>query len=133
MSNFRKVMDFHKVYNLPILYEPKVPDNQRFYLRINLIKEEMRELMEELIDKDGVRNSDISLKRVAKELSDLLYVIYGMGLEFGIDLDKSFEAVQASNMSKLGLDGKPIYREDGKVLKGPNYFEAKIEDIKIDV
>lgn len=128
-TNFQKVLEFHRAFNLPILPSPRVPENKRFYLRINLINEEVRELKEELVDKDGVRQEEISLQHIAKELSDILYVVYGMAAEFGIDLDRAFAEVHNSNMSKLGEDGKPIYREDGKVLKGPHYREAKMYDI----
>jgi len=95
------------------------PDDKIVDLRLDLIDEECKEL------KDAVDNKDI--KEVADALTDLLYVTYGMGHALGINLDVAFNNVQASNMSKLGEDGKPIYRDDGKVLKGPNYFPPKIE------
>lgn len=93
---------------------PEFPDNDTVALRYDLIKEELDELYE------GMGNKDIV--EVADALTDILYVVYGAGHAFGIDLDACFDEVQRSNMSKLGTDGKPIYREDGKVLKGPNYF-----------
>lgn len=95
------------------------PNKEIVSLRISLIEEELRELCEAVNDKDIVE--------VADALADLLYVVYGAGHAFGINLDLAFTNVHVSNMSKLGEDGKPIYREDGKVLKGPNYFPPKIE------
>jgi len=95
------------------------PDDNIIDLRLDLIDEECREL------KDAVEAKDIV--EVADALTDLLYVVYGAGHAFGINLDLAFNNVHASNMSKMGEDGKPIYREDGKVLKGPNYFPPKIE------
>ena len=87
-------------------------------MRYNLILEELNEF------KQAIDNRDI--KEVADALTDILYVTYGAGHAFGIDLDKCFEEVQKSNMSKLGLDGKPIYNEDGKVMKGPKYFKPDL-------
>ena len=90
-------------------------------LRYNLIKEELDELKEAIDKKD--------IKEVADALTDILYVTYGAGHAFGINLDKCFEEVQNSNMSKLGLDGKPIYNENGKVMKGPNYFKPDLSKL----
>ncbi len=95
------------------------PDWETVALRLSLIQEEHDELVKAVNDED--------LVEVADALTDLLYVVYGMGHAFGINLDLAFNNVHASNMSKMGEDGKPIYREDGKVLKGPNYFPPKIK------
>ena len=100
------------------LKKPQFPDDKITKLRFALIKEELGELKEAMEKKD--------LKEVADALTDILYVTYGAGHAFGIDLDKCFEEVQNSNMSKLGLDGKPIYNEMGKVMKGPNYFKPDL-------
>ena len=94
------------------------PSTQTTELRYDLIREELAEF------KEAIENNDI--KEVADALTDILYVTYGAGHAFGIDLDKCFKEVQDSNMSKLGLDGKPIYNEKGKVMKGPNYFEPDL-------
>tara|TARA_B100000989_G_scaffold79277_1_gene56486 strand:+ start:928 stop:1269 length:342 start_codon:yes stop_codon:yes gene_type:complete len=102
-----------------IKYKPEFPDKKIQDLRISLINEELQEL------KRAIKLND--LKEVADALTDILYVTYGAGHAFGINLDKCFAEVQRSNMSKLGEDGKPIYNEEGKVLKGPNYFEPDLE------
>ena len=94
------------------------PDNKKISLRLNLIKEELCELEEALKKKD--------IKEVADALTDILYVTYGAGHAFGINLDKCFEEVQRSNMSKLSSEGKPIYNDQGKVMKGPNYFKPDL-------
>ena len=99
--------------------KPDFPDEKIQKLRIDLIEEELNEL------KDAIKNKDI--KEVADALTDILYVTYGAGHAFGIDLDSCFDEVQKSNMSKLGKDGKPIYNEHGKVLKGPDYFKPNLE------
>lgn len=101
--------------------KPEFPDNETIALRLELIQEELEELRE------AVGNADIV--EVADALTDILYVTYGAGHAFGIDLDKCFEEVQASNMSKLGKDNKPLYREDGKVMKGPNYFQPDLTSV----
>jgi predicted HAD superfamily Cof-like phosphohydrolase len=98
--------------------EPAFPESKIQNLRFELIKEELDELKVALEQKN--------LKEVADALTDILYVTYGAGHAFGIDLDKCFDEVQASNMSKLGADGKPIYNDSGKVMKGPNYFEPNL-------
>ena len=98
--------------------KPSFPDEKITTLRYDLIKEELEEL------KEAVANRDI--KEVADALTDILYVTYGAGHAFGINLDKCFTEVQNSNMSKLGLDGKPIYNDKGKVMKGPNYFKPNL-------
>lgn len=120
-SNFEMVGDFMEKFGQEVKTEPKFPDNETIALRLELIQEELNELRE------AVGNADIV--EVADALTDILYVTYGAGHAFGIDLDKCFEEVQASNMSKLGEDGKPIYREDGKVLKGKNYFQPDLTSV----
>ena len=121
MSNFNKVGTFMKTFGQEVKTKPSFSSDKINKLRIDLIKEELEELQE------AMKNND--LLEVADALTDILYVTYGAGHAFGIDLDKCFDEVQNSNMSKLGADGKPIYREDGKVLKGPNYFKPNIEAI----
>ena len=116
MTNFEKVKEFHLAFDLPVMDTPRVPDWELYSLRLKLINEEYEEVAWELENRAA-----IYLDKVAKELADLLYVTYGTAAAFGIDIDKAFQVVHESNMSKLGEDGKPIYREDGKVLKGPNY------------
>jgi len=101
--------------------EPTLRDRETRSLRVELIQEELEELQNGLDSRDIVE--------VADALTDLLYVVYGAGHAFGIDLDECFAEVHESNMSKLGENGRPIYREDGKVLKGPNYFPPNLEDI----
>ena len=113
MTNFEKVKEFHNTYGVITHTKPTFPDTDTTILRVDLIEEELKELNEALAEKDIIE--------VADALTDLLYVIYGMGDVFGIDLDKTFAEVHRSNMSKLGEDGKPVRRADGKVLKGPNY------------
>lgn len=112
-TNYEKVRAFHKAFEMPAPPEPVYPTYRRTELRINLIEEELEEAKYEL------RNGTIT--NIAKELADLLYVVYGTAVEFGIPMDEVFAEVHASNMTKLGPDGRPMYREDGKVLKGPNY------------
>lgn len=120
-SNFEMVGDFMEKFGQEVKTEPEFPDNETIALRLELIQEELNELRE------AIGNADIV--EVADALTDILYVTYGAGHAFGIDLDKCFEEVQASNMSKLGEDGKPIYREDGKVLKGRNYFQPDLTSV----
>lgn len=120
-SNFEMVGDFMEKFGQEVKTEPEFPDNETIALRLELIQEELNELRE------AIGNADIV--EVADALTDILYVTYGAGHAFGIDLDKCFEEVQASNMSKLGEDGKPIYREDGKVLKGKNYFQPDLTSV----
>ena len=119
MTNFLKVKKFMKTFGQEVLESPKFPNKKIIQLRINLIKEELNELEE------AVENDD--LLEVADALTDILYVTYGAGHAFGINLDDCFEEVQRSNMSKLDKDGKPIYNDHGKVLKGPNYFEPNLK------
>ena len=118
VSNFTRVMDFMNNFKQEVKYNPEFPDEKVQKLRISLIEEELEEL------KEAIENKDIV--EVADALTDILYVTYGAGIAFGIDLDKCFEEVQKSNMSKLGEDGKPIYNEAGKVMKGPNYFKPDL-------
>ena len=118
MSNFERVKKFMKTFGQEIKEKAEFPDNKITTLRYDLIKEELSELKEAINKKD--------LKEVADALTDILYVTYGAGHAFGIDLDKCFEEVQNSNMSKLGSDGKPIYNDKGKVMKGPNYFKPDL-------
>ena len=119
MSNFDKVRDFMKTFGQEVKTEPELPNDETSKLRLELIGEELGELEEAIANKD--------LVEIADALTDILYVTYGAGHAFGIDLDACFREVQRSNMSKLGEDGKPIYREDGKVLKGPNYSEPDLK------
>ena len=121
MTNFEKVGIFMKTFGQEVKTKAELSNNKINELRISLINEELEELKKAIEDND--------ILEVADALTDILYVTYGAGHAFGIDLDKCFEEVQRSNMSKLGEDGKPIYREDGKVLKGPNYFKPNIAKI----
>ena len=118
MSNFEKVKKFMKRFGQEIKEKASFPNDKITSLRYDLIKEELDELKEAIDKKD--------IKEVADALTDILYVTYGAGHAFGIDLDKCFEEVQNSNMSKLGNDGKPIYNDKGKVMKGPNYFKPNL-------
>ena len=118
MSNFSKVGTFMKTFGQEVKTKPSFSTDKINKLRIDLIKEELEELTEAMNNED--------LLEVADALTDILYVTYGAGHAFGIDLDKCFKEVQNSNMSKLGEDGKPIYNEKGKVMKGPNYFKPNL-------
>ena len=118
MTNFNKVKNFMKTFGQEVKTKPSFSTNKINGLRYDLINEELEEL------KVAIKNND--LLEVADALTDILYVTYGAGHAFGIDLDKCFEEVQNSNMSKLGEDGKPIYNESGKVMKGPNYFKPDL-------
>ena len=118
MSNFNKVGTFMKTFGQEVKTEPSFSTEKINKLRIDLIKEELQELTEAMNSKD--------LLEVADALTDILYVTYGAGHAFGIDLDKCFEEVQNSNMSRLGEDGKPIYNDAGKVMKGPKYFKPDL-------
>ena len=118
MTNFDKVGKFMKTFGQEVKNKPSLSTEKINQLRISLIQEELSELKEAMDNKD--------LLEVADALTDLLYVTYGAGHAFGIDLDKCFDEVQNSNMSKLGEDGKPIYNEFGKVMKGPNYFKPNL-------
>ena len=118
MSNFSKVGIFMKTFGQEVKTKPSLSTEKINNLRIDLIKEELDELTEAINNKD--------LLEVADALTDILYVTYGAGHAFGIDLDKCFDEVQNSNMSKLDEKGKPIYNESGKVMKGPNYFRPDL-------
>ena len=118
MSNFNKVGTFMKTFGQEVKTKPSFSNDKINKLRIDLIKEELDELQE------AMKNND--LLEVADALTDILYVTYGAGHALGIDLDKCFDEVQNSNMSKLGENGEPIYNESGKVMKGPNYFKPDL-------
>ena len=118
MSNFKKVGTFMRTFGQEVKTKPSLSTDKINKLRLDLIKEEFEEL------KEAVNNKD--LLEVADALTDILYVTYGAGHAFGIDLDKCFDEVQNSNMSKLDENGKPIYNESGKVMKGPNYFKPDL-------
>ena len=118
MSNFSKVGIFMKTFGQDVKNKPSFSTDKINKLRIDLIKEELNELQ------DAMKNND--LLEVADALTDILYVTYGTGHAFGIDLDKCFDEVQNSNMSKLGENGKPIYNDAGKVMKGPKYFKPDL-------
>jgi len=119
MSNFDDVKTFMQTFGQEIKIKAKFPEEKIVKLRYNLIKEELSELQNAIKTKD--------LKEIADALTDILYVTYGAGHAYGIDLDKCFKEVQKSNMSKLGEDGKPIYNEKGKVMKGPKYFKPNLK------
>ena len=118
MSNFESVKKFMKTFGQEVKDRAEFPSDKITALRFDLINEELEEL------KVALENKDI--KEVADALTDILYVTYGAGHSFGINLDKCFQEVQNSNMSKLGEDGKPIYNDKGKVMKGPNYFKPNL-------
>ena len=119
MSNFEYVKKFMKTFGQEVKEKAEFPNDKITALRYDLIKEELSELKEAIEKKD--------IKEVADALTDILYVTYGAGHAFGINLDKCFEEVQSSNMSKLGKNGKPIYDEKGKVMKGPNYLAPNLK------
>jgi len=118
MTNFKSVKKFMETFGQETKEKAGFPNDKITSLRYDLIKEELDELKEAINMKD--------IKEVADALTDILYVTYGAGHAFGIDLDKCFEEVQNSNMSKLGSNGKPIYNDKGKVMKGPNYFKPNL-------
>ena len=119
MTNFEKVGLFMKTFGQEVKNRPSLSSEKINNLRISLIEEELKEFKDALFNKD--------IKEVADALTDILYVTYGAGHAFGINLDDCFGEVQRSNMSKLGNDGKPIYNEHGKVMKGPNYFKPDLK------
>ena len=119
MTNFEKVGLFMKTFGQEVKNRPSLSSEKINNLRISLIEEELKELKDALFNKD--------IKEIADALTDILYVTYGAGHAFGINLDDCFGEVQRSNMSKLGNDGKPIYNENGKVMKGPNYFKPDLK------
>ena len=118
MSNFDSVKKFMKTFGQEVKEKAEFPSEKITQLRYDLIKEELDELK--------IAIDDRNIKEVADALTDILYVTYGAGHSFGIDLDQCFQEVQNSNMSKLGADGKPIYNDKGKVMKGPNYFKPNL-------
>ena len=119
MTNFSSVKKFMATFGQEVKTKAEFPSDKIINLRYDLIKEELDEFEEAIKSKN--------LKEIADSLTDILYVTYGAGHAFGIDLDKCFDEVQRSNMSKLGEDGKPIYNENGKVMKGPKYFEPNLK------
>ena len=119
MSNFEDVKKFMKTFGQKVITKPQFPDEKTANLRCDLIKEELNELEQAMKAKD--------LTEVADALTDILYVTYGAGCAYGIDLDKCFKEVQRANMSKLGDNGKPIYNEKGKVMKGPSYTPPNLK------
>tara|TARA_B000000460_G_scaffold226555_1_gene181547 strand:+ start:826 stop:1197 length:372 start_codon:yes stop_codon:yes gene_type:complete len=119
MTNFTDVKVFMETFGQMVRTKPQFPDEKTMKLRYDLIKEELNELEYAMKTKN--------LKEIADALTDILYVTYGAGFAYGIDLDKCFKEVQRANMSKLGEDGKPIYNEKGKVMKGPNYREPDLK------
>ena len=118
MTNFENVRKFMEIFGQEIKEKAGFPNDTITTLRYDLIREELDELKEAINKKD--------IKEVADALTDILYVTYGAGYAFGINLDRCFQEVQNSNMSKLGSDGKPIYNDKGKVMKGPNYFKPNL-------
>ena len=118
MTNFEKVKKFMKTFGQEIKEKAEFPSDKITKLRVNLIEEELDELKEAIYNKN--------IKEVADALTDILYVTYGAGHSFGVNLDDCFNEVQNSNMSKLGADGKPIYNDNGKVMKGPYYFKPDL-------
>ena len=123
MTNFEKVGKFMKTFGQEVKSKSSLSSDKINSLRIGLIEEELEELKKAINQKN--------LIEVADALTDLLYVTYGAGHAFGINLDKCFDEVQKSNMSKLDVNGKPIYSEKGKVLKGPNYFKPNLSDFLV--
>jgi predicted HAD superfamily Cof-like phosphohydrolase len=121
MTNFEKVKEFMSSFRQEVKDSPKLAEHEIAMLRLKLILEEYEELEDAVTEKH--------LVGIADALTDILYVTYGAGAAYGIDLDKCFEEVHSSNMSKLGEDGNPIYREDGKVLKGPNYRPPDLKNV----
>ena len=125
-TNFERVHEFMEVFGQEVKNKPEWPEAETMELRIDLIEEELGEF------KDAILSADGTLVDVADALSDLLYVVYGAGHSFGLDLDACFKEVHRSNMSKLDERGNPIYREDGKVLKGPDFTEPDLESMIYD-
>ena len=119
MSNFTDVKIFMETFGQMVRTKPQFPDEKTMQLRYDLIKEELNEL------EDAMKTKN--LKEIADALTDILYVTYGAGFAYGINLDKCFKEVQRANMSKLDEDGKPIFNEKGKVMKGPNYREPNLK------
>lgn len=140
-SNLEKVREFQVAFNSPNAQKITVLDEARTQLRMNLIREEVKELEAEFYRSpwepskssalEPVPADELDIPNIAKEMADILYVVYGFAIEMGIPLDDVFAEVHRSNMSKLGEDGKPVYRADGKVLKGENYSPADIATVLI--
>jgi|TARA_R110002167_G_scaffold142230_4_gene330901 predicted HAD superfamily Cof-like phosphohydrolase len=124
ISNFERAGDFMEAFGQEVLDKPTLPDFNLSELRIDLIQEELQELIDALDAKDIVE--------IADALTDILYVTYGAGHSFGLDLDECFLEVHRSNMTKLGEDGRPLYRPDGKVMKGPNYETPQLAKIILE-
>lgn len=120
-TNFERVQEFHRTYKLNVGENPVLLAQEERDLRIRLLREEFEEYLE------GEANDDIV--EIADALGDILYIVYGTAVSYGIPIDEIFQEIHDSNMSKLGEDGEPIYREDGKVLKGPGYFKPRIDAI----
>ena len=121
VTNFEKVIQFMNTFGQEVKSKPDWPDVTTKHLRVDLIEEELEELKEAIVADD--------LVAVADALTDILYVTYGAGAAFGMNLDVCFHEVHSSNMTKVGPDGKPVYREDGKVMKGPDYREPDLQTI----
>ena len=121
MNHTEMVEEFHRIYSVYISEKPELPVKETRDLRISLLREEFEEYLEAEADND--------LVEIADALGDMLYIIHGTAVSYGIPLDEVFNEIHRSNKSKLGVDGKPIYREDGKVLKGPNFFRPDIAGI----
>ena len=119
MSNFEDVKKFMETFGQIVRTRPQLPDKETMQLRYELINEELNEL--------EIAMKSKNLKEIADALADILYVTYGAGYAYGINLDKCFKEVQRANMSKLGNDGKPIYNDKGKVMKGPNYLAPNLK------
>lgn len=119
----KMLLEFHKAFGAPYYRRPRLLDDNRESLRKALIEEEVYELFEAMDTKN--------MEEIVKEMCDVLYVVYGTAIEMGVDLDRAFQTVHESNMSKLGEDGKPIYRADGKVLKGPYYHHADLREFRV--
>lgn len=126
MTNAEKVKEFMAAFGQEVCTKPEFPEVKVIELRYDLILEELEEFA------DAIYNGEGTITDVADALADLLYVVYGAAHAFGIPIDECFEEVHNSNMSKLGADGKPIYREDGKVLKGPNFYEPDLKGVLND-
>lgn len=126
-TNFDKVIYFHLAFEMTVNYTPTVISMSEATLRYTLMQEELAEVDQAMAD---VSPDGQGLPQLAKELADLLYVVYGTAVAYGIDIDRVFTEVHKSNMSKLGRDGRPVYREDGKVLKGPDYQPPNLEWVK---
>ena len=124
-SNAALVREFHLAFNTPV--DQAIIKGSLLRLRLALISEESKEFLEAI--ENYTVYPDFPIENVAKELADLLYVLYGFAVTYGIDIDEVFYQVHKSNMSKLGDDGKPVYREDGKIMKGPNYKPPQLEFI----